>query len=398
MTPRVTLKPFGELAEFRNGVNFAASSRGAGDLAVIGVGDFQTNDRLSEFAHLERIARPKNLDDEALLRDGDLVFVRSNGNKELIGRCMVLAGVNGPVSHSGFTIRARLTSDEVTPEWVGQYFATGLAKRAIMRRGGGTNISNLSQQILQDLPIPVPETHYRQQVLRVAQGYTNTLQLLDADLRAKRDFKRGLMQQLLTGRKRFPESASCKWDEVRLGEVFTERNEANRPDLPLLSVTGDRGIIPRDELDKRDTSNPDKSKYKRVAVGDIAYNTMRMWQGVSALSSLEGIVSPAYTVAVPTERMDGRFAKHLFKFPPIVHLFHRHSQGLVDDTLNLKYDRFARIKLRIPVDTDEQARIANVLELCDSELDLLAAQREQIEMKRRALLSRLLSGQPSNPS
>ena len=64
-------------------------------------------------------------------------------------------------------------------------------------------------------------------------------------------------------------------------------------------------MIPRDQLDKRDTSNPDKAKYKRVAVGDIAYNTMRMWQGVSALASLEGIVSPAYTVAVPTDKIHG---------------------------------------------------------------------------------------------
>ncbi|MCU0858410.1 MAG: hypothetical protein MUC65_08430, partial [Pontiellaceae bacterium] len=85
-----------------------------------------------------------------------MVFVRSNGNKELIGRCMVLERVNGPVTHSGFTIRARLTTSDIQPEWIAQYFATGLARKAIMRRGGGTNISNLSQQILQDLPVPVP--------------------------------------------------------------------------------------------------------------------------------------------------------------------------------------------------------------------------------------------------
>ena len=214
----------------------------------------------------------------------------------------------------------------------------------------------------------------------------------------KRTFKRSLMQQLLTGRKRFPEFSACTWGEVHLGDVFTERNEVNRPDLPLLSVTGDRGIIPRDELDKRDTSNPDKSKYKRVAVGDIAYNTMRMWQGVSALSSLEGIVSSAYTVTVPTDRIVGTFARHLFKYPPVVNLFHRHSQGLVDDTLNLKFDRFAKIKFTIPSDTVEQARIAEVLDLCDVEIHLLAAQREQIESERRALLSKLRSGEITVPS
>jgi type I restriction enzyme S subunit len=117
-----------------------------------------------------------------------------------------------------------------------------------------------------------------------------------------------------------------------------------------------------------------------------------MWQGVSALSTLEGIVSPAYTVAVPTDRITGDFAKHFFKYPPVVHLFHRHSQGLVDDTLNLKFERFAKIKLGIPKDTNEQAAIARVLNLCDSELDLIAAQRNQFEMYKRSLLFSLLSG------
>lgn len=126
MTTAPYMKPFGELAEFRNGVNFSADSRGAGDLAVIGVGAFRANERMTDFDHLERIKRPKGLGDDALLRDGDLIFVRSNGNKELIGRCMILTGITRPVSHSGFTIRARVTSNEVTSEWIGQYFATGL--------------------------------------------------------------------------------------------------------------------------------------------------------------------------------------------------------------------------------------------------------------------------------
>ncbi len=220
---------------------------------------------------------------------------------------------------------------------------------------------------------------------------------LDAEEAARRTFKRGLMQRLLTSHQRFPECQGTGLIEVRLGNLFAERNETGRPDLPLLSVTAEWGIIPRDELDKRDTSNPDKSKYKRVAVGDIAYNTMRMWQGVSGLSALEGIVSPAYTVVVPSGRIDRRFAKHLFKFPPVVHLFHRHSQGLVDDTLNLKFERFAKIKLTIPKDVAEQGRIGAVLDLCESEIDLLEAQRTQLELYKRGLLAKLLSGELQVP-
>lgn len=265
------------------------------------------------------------------------------------------------------------------------------------RRAGNGGMPILPKATFEKVEVLWPDEVGRTKAYQSLAAFAQLRRDIEKVLDAKRTFKRGLMQQLLTGRNRFPEFESCKWYEVRLGEVFKERNETSRPDLPLLSVTGDRGIIPRDELDKRDTSNPDKGKYKRVAVGDIAYNTMRMWQGVSALSSLEGIVSPAYTVAVPTSKIVGRFARHLFKYPPVVNLFHRHSQGLVDDTLNLKFDRFSKIKLTIPSDTAEQARIAEVLDLCDSEIDLLAAQREQIEVERRALLSRLLSGSLAVP-
>ena len=93
------------------------------------------------------------------------------------------------------------------------------------------------------------------------------------------------------------------WSEHRLDDLFTERRERNRPNLPLLAVTGKYGVVDRDFLEKRDTSNADKSKYLRVVSGDLVYNTMRMWQGVSGLAPKEGIVSPAYTVVTPAENI-----------------------------------------------------------------------------------------------
>ena len=75
------------------------------------------------------------------------------------------------------------------------------------------------------------------------------------------------MQQLLTGKRRSEEFKGQDWQEVRLGKIFKERKETNRTDLPLLSITADRGVINRDELDKKDTSTEDKSKYKTDSSG-----------------------------------------------------------------------------------------------------------------------------------
>lgn len=119
---------------------------------------------------------------------------------------------------------------------------------------------------------------------------------------------------------------------------------------------------------------------------------MRMWQGRSALSDRDGIVSPAYTVCIPQDGIDGRFAEHLFQLPKVVHLFWRNSQGLVDDTLNLKFPRFAHIRIEFPCE-DEQRRIADMLDAMTSEISLLERRLEAVRRQKKGLMQKLLTGQ-----
>lgn len=154
--------------------------------------------------------------------------------------------------------------------------------------------------------------------------------------------------------------------------------------------------IRREEVERKDTSSADKKLYKRIAPGDIGYNTMRMWQGVSAVTTLEGLVGPAYTVCTPSEEVHPSFVGYLFKHPPVVHLFRRFSQGLVDDTLNLRFHEFAQIELMLPP-VDEQVRIADVLTTIDQELDQLGRLRRELLMQKRGLIQKLLTGQVRVP-
>ena len=203
--------------------------------------------------------------------------------------------------------------------------------------------------------------------------------------------KRALMQRLLSAKLRLP-GFSEPWKIHKLQELFTERNETNRTDLPLLSITGDRGVILQTESEKRDTSNDDKSKYKRSAKGDIGYNTMRMWQGRSALSGLEGIVSPAYTRVVPnTTDVDGYYMSVLFKQPRLVYDFWTHSQGLVGDTLNCKYRDFGQVHICCPP-LAEQKAITEVLTAADREIELAKEKLERLRRQKRGLMQQLLTG------
>lgn len=202
--------------------------------------------------------------------------------------------------------------------------------------------------------------------------------------------KRALMQQLLTGKKRLP-GFSGEWKEVKLGDVFDERNETMRDDLPLLSITGDKGVIYQSDSDKRDISNDDKSKYKRICPNDIGYNTMRMWQGRSALSELEGIVSPAYTIVTPRESVNVKFMAMLIQQSRVVYDFWTHSQGLVSDTLNCKYPDFCQVKVCIPT-REEQTAIASVLVQADKEIELAIKKLNYLQSQKRGLMQQLLTG------
>lgn len=173
---------------------------------------------------------------------------------------------------------------------------------------------------------------------------------------------------------RFPEFRG-HWIQKTLGESFEERSEKNRSDLPLLSL-GENGLVYQSETARKDNSNADKSKYLRVAVGDIAYNTMRMWQGRCVCAGIEGIVSPAYTVCKPKEGVDGLFHYYLFKTQRMIQVFHQNSQGLVSDTLNLKYDSFSKIKYLIPPTLAEQEKIAQFLSEAD---EMISAQEQKVE-------------------
>ena len=156
----------------------------------------------------------------------------------------------------------------------------------------------------------------------------------------------------------FPE-----WTKTAIGSIFAERSERANGGEELLAVTINSGVIKRDEIELKDNSSDDKSNYKRVCVNDIAYNTMRMWQGASGVSDYDGIVSPAYTViyAIDKDNTDVRFWGYYFKTYKLICEFQRFSQGLTSDTWNLKYPQLADIEVYVPC-KDEQIRIADLLD------------------------------------
>ena len=157
---RWSTRPLLEMGYCKNGMNFHTGDCGI-EMHCLGVGDFKNYSVIDGTNHLPIVSLNETPSEESMLQDGDIVFVRSNGNKALVGRCLVVYPRSTPTTYSGFCIRYRLTSDEVNITYLLRVLKTDSMRERMA--GRGANIQNLNQQILATLDIPTPPMELQEQ-------------------------------------------------------------------------------------------------------------------------------------------------------------------------------------------------------------------------------------------
>ena len=161
--------PLREIFTFSNGINFNKSAYSPG-VKLIGVSNF--GNRFSpDYEELQEINR-KFVRVGDYLRNGDIIFVRSNGNKELVGRCMLIKDILQPVTFSGFCIRARIKNTrEHDPTFFTYYFKSAAFRKAISGNAVGANIQNLSQERLSNYIACVPDIVSQRKIANILSTY-----------------------------------------------------------------------------------------------------------------------------------------------------------------------------------------------------------------------------------
>ncbi|MEK0331180.1 restriction endonuclease subunit S [Pseudomonas sp. 5FOS] len=152
----------GSYGSFKNGLSFGKGESGV-TVRYLGVGDFKSKAALEDFASLGFIELNELPAADYFLRDGDLLFVRSNGNRELVGRCMAVYPGTERATYSGFCIRYRITDVSLLAIYVAHLFRSAAFRRVLFQGGQGANIQNINQQILSGLPIPIPDEELQNQ-------------------------------------------------------------------------------------------------------------------------------------------------------------------------------------------------------------------------------------------
>ena len=379
-------RPIGEVIEFSQyGLSLAASATGTH--SIVGMKDIQDG-RVRVDEHV-RVTLSEAEAGRFLLQPGDVLLNRTNSN-ELVGKCAIFDRTREAVFAS-YLVRLRFRSDQIVPAFANYYLNSefGQSQLKVLATRGVSQANINPSTFAAHFTIPVPPLDEQRRIVAVLDAWDRQLALTQSRHMASSSRYDGLLQQFM---RPVELRRASGWRRVLMADAFSERDERSDA-LPLLAITSADGVVPRDSLDRRDTASEDKSNYKVIRKGDIGYNTMRMWQGVFGLSRYNGIVSPAYTVITPnTDVIDAAFAAHLFAHPRVIHMFHRYSQGLVDDTLMLKFPHFSEIRLPLP-DLWTQKAIAKALDAVQLEIGKRAELVQAVERQKRGLMQLLLSGE-----
>ena len=185
-------KPLLEMGNCKNGMNFHDGDEGV-KINCLGVGDFKDLAVIDKTYELPTISLNEAPPKEYLLKDGDIVFVRSNGNKALVGRCLVVYPHDTPTTYSGFCIRYRLTTDELATQYLLRVLKTESIRRKMA--GRGANIQNLNQQILANLIIPIPPKGLQQQFATFVEQTDKSKFEIQKSLEKLETLKKALMQK-----------------------------------------------------------------------------------------------------------------------------------------------------------------------------------------------------------
>ena len=188
-----------------------------------------------------------------------------------------------------------------------------------------------------------------------------------------------------------------QWESRKIAWLLHERDQRGCPDLPLLEVSLNAGVVQREFTgEKIESTAADFSSYKVAWKGDVVFNKMRMWQGAVGVAPVDGLVSPDYIVAEPTGSLSSEYAGLLFRVRAFSAECTRRSHGIVWDRLRLYWNGFREIEVPVPT-LAEQTAIVNHVRARTSVLDeLISATDTSINLlqeRRTALIASAVTGQ-----
>lgn len=193
---KVSMADFGT---FKNGLNFGRGESG-NSLHCLGVGNFKSLDRIEDVSVLSKVELNKLPAEDYLLKNNDLVFVRSNGNKALVGRCVTIHPGEQKVTFSGFCIRYRIENIKLDANFLNLCLRIPSMKNEMLQGGQGANIQNINQKLLASLSIPLPPIEHQNSFSDLVANFRLLLTKKQNSLKGGSELFNSLSQKAFAGK------------------------------------------------------------------------------------------------------------------------------------------------------------------------------------------------------
>jgi type I restriction enzyme S subunit len=336
-----------------------------------------------------------------MLSDGDVLLSRSG----TIGRSLrYRPEEHGPCAYAGYLVRF-VPAPKTNSDFLFHFTKTPTFADFIRLNAISSTIDNVNGEKFANMPLPLPSVSEQDAIVRFL-DWANAR--LKRALHAKRkvisfldEQKNGIIHRAVTRGldPKVPHKTSGipwleeipkHWRIARNMALFSHRVEEGIPGLPILQVSLHSGVTAQanDQFGRRKRLIADHTKYKLVRKGDLAYNTMRMWQGAIGVCPEDGLVSPAYVVIQARQGIEPRFYEFLFRTAVYKQQVNRYSTGIVSDRNRLYWQNFKQMpNLSLPIEEqqaicryiqDETANLDHAIARLEKEIELLREYRTRL--------------------
>lgn len=329
----------------------------------------------------------------------DLLIVEGNGSIEHVGRTALFRGGIGDCVHQNHVIRVRTDAGRAFAPFLNGFLNSRKGRKIIQSVSStSSGLRTLSVGKIRNLPVPVPSLPEQHKIADILGTWDDALEKLDALIVAKQQAKQGLMQQLLSGKRRLP-GFKTKWKSVRLSSILSleTRPIEWRSDKTLHLVSVRRrsgGLFRREPITASSYKTTDLHS---IYAGDLLVSKRQVSHGALAMvrPEFDGcLVSKEYSIFAnkAPDRLHMPFLDWLSRTERMWWLTFVASNGVVKEKLIFDPRDFLKFKIDLSPDPEEQKAIAAVLDTCDDELRLLRARRDALDLQKQGLMERLLTG------
>ncbi len=317
---------------------------------------------------------------------GDVLIARRSIKLEGVAKPTLIGNTATPLSFESSIIRLRPNPDLLDSLFLLEFLESEEGRRQIRTIARQVAVSGVAGSDLKYLRVPLLPLPEQRKIAEILRTWDEAIDACERRATALRQQFDGLRLKIF-------EAAYASDNRVRQAkDLFDPVSEKNQPDLPLLAVMQDIGVVRRDELDRRVVMpDGDVDGYKVVRKGDFVIS-LRSFEGGLEFSRVTGLVSPAYTVLRPNGgEYVGDYYRHYFKSRSFIGRLDRLIFGIRDGK-QISFRDFGDMRIPNPIE-DEQAKAAAVLGLAERQIQLAEQEAGRLQMQKRGLMQKLLTGE-----